>query len=163
MPGRNRAWADTIFCFKSVTDEGEDVSDLLVDAPTVDTLTAVRIVVDLSVRAGAATIVDGTNCVSVGIGVTSTEAFANAPPVIPSPAVSDQYPPRGWLYVATSGVTVNTIQSTSPFIQNAEFHADLRAMRKVDKGVLFIAITNTAILGTATVDVVGRVRVLCLT
>jgi len=50
-------------------------------------------------------------------------------------------------------------------LQNqATFQFDLRAMRKIDKGILFSRIDNTNSVGTAsTVLVRGRIRVLCLT
>jgi len=46
----------------------------------------------------------------------------------------------------------------------AVFKADLRSMRRVDKGKLFLAVSSTFIAGASyNVQIVGRVRVLCLT
>ncbi len=160
MPGRNRAWADTIFCGSVLVDEGSSLINLLLDAPVVDTLTAVRIVIDLSIGPLVTTTVEASNCISVGIGVSSREAVTAA--AIPDPAQSDQYPPRGWLYVANKASRF-IIQSSGIHATYALFQADLHAMRKVDKGVLFLAMGNAGVIGTESVAIFGRVRVLCLT
>jgi len=163
MP-RNRAWADTVYKFKSVASEGNDLQNLLLNAPTVDTLTAVRIVVDLhcSFEAGVA-FADAANSLHVGIGVTSVEAFNQGINAIPEPQFSTQYPPRGWLYVATRGVSMSVESAVGFTINGADFSADLRSMRKVDKGILFCVIQNIGDLNTRTIDFTGRIRVLCLT
>ena len=163
MP-RTRAWADSVHCASVMTDEQDNVIDLLAGAPTSDTLTVARIVLDLSFAHLVAGAVDAENCVSMGIGVTSAQAFAAVPPAVPDPASADEYPPRGWLYVAN--MAVRTYVATSGGAVNslpAVFHVDLRAMRKVDKGILFLAIGNNATTGAQSVTFTGRVRTLCLT
>jgi len=164
MPGRNRAWADTVFNSVQIVAEGVSLTNLLTDAPTVDTLTAVRIVLDLVVAHGAdEPIVDSSNAVSVGIGVCSVEAFGQGINALPEPQFSTQYPPRGWLYVATKPVLAANIGTAGGTRRVAEFSADLRSMRKIDKGILYIVVQNNAILSNKDVDLWGRVRVLCLT
>ncbi len=161
MASRNRAWADTMFCGSLLADEGTIRSNLLIDAPTVDTLTAVRIIVDLSIGPNVVSAADAANCISVGIGVTSAEGFAAG--ATPSPAFTDQYPPRGWLYIATKVSRMFVITSTGLSTTFAEFKGDFRAMRKVDKGILYMEIVNNAVVATGAVAIYGRVRVLCLT
>jgi len=148
-----------VFAGNVIIDEGSLLTDLLVNAPTVDTLTAVRIIMDLEVGHSVTSTVDAFNVHSVGIGVTSREAFAAA--VIPDPEQDSQYPPRGWLYVANKAVRSHQDQGSTK--TQARFVVDLRAMRKIDKGVLYLAQSNNAVVQTLSVDVVGRVRVLCLT
>jgi len=160
MPGRNRAWADTVYSGLVIVDEGSLATDLLVNAPTVDTLTAVRIIIDVVVVLSPAIVSDALNVVSVGLGVTSREAFTAV--ALPDPAASTEYPPRGWLYVANKPVR-STATTVGLDVKEAHFQVDLRAMRKVDKGVLFLALGNAAVLNTLSVDITGRVRVLCLT
>ena len=164
MPGRNRAWSDTIYIGAQINDGAVDVKDLLVNAPTVDTLTAVRIVLDLELRHGSDEGADITSAVHVGIGVCSVEAFAvSEASALPSPAVATEYPPRGWLYANTQHCSESGGAGAVQVQKSAIFKADLRAMRKIDKGILFMVVENQAILGATAIDIWGRVRVLCLT
>ena len=144
-------------------DEQASISNLLLDAPTVDTLTAVRLVVDIVIAHGVDEVFDASNVINVGIGVSSEEAFNVGINGLPEPAFSDKYPPRGWLYVATKPVLSIASAGSQLITRQAEFSADLRSMRKIDKGILFMVVHNNAIFGTADVDIWGRVRVLCLT
>ncbi len=162
MP-RNRAWADTVINSAQILAEQELILNLLLDAPTVDTLTVVRMVIDVEVAHGFdEPPSDRTSAVSLGIGVTSVEAFNQGINALPEPQASAQYPPRGWLYVNTKLVGMQG-DNNSIYRKAGVFVADLRSMRKVDKGVLYMVVHNNAILGSTPVDVWGRVRVLCLT
>ena len=53
--------------------------------------------------------------------------------------------------------------ATGVFNVNAYFEFDMRAMRKVDKGILFMRMANGNINVGGAMEVVGRVRALCLT
>ena len=102
--------------------------------------------------------------VHVGIGVCSVEAFAIGGTSLPSPGTETDYPPRGWLYLASSLCYRAVGAGPIDIVRFAEFQADLRAMRKVDKGVLFLTVVNSAALGASfTIGISGRVRALCLT
>jgi len=159
MASRRRAWSDTRFNGAVLSDEAVSISDLLFDAPTSDTLTVVRILVDLQLSHIVTQAADAANVVDIGIGVSSTEAAAIGPSALPEPAVSTNYPPRGWLYAATKEVrfVVDTESTT------AHFQADLTAMRKVDKGFLFLFIQQVGVTLSASLTITGRVRVLCMT
>ena len=162
MANRNRAWVDSIFTGSQIPDGTSTHTNLLVDAPTVDTLTVVRIIVDIVVAHGVDETGDMSNAVHLGIGVSSVEAFEAIPPVLPSPEVFTEYPPRGWLYVAT--LPVFSTQITVGYARTAvRFVADFGAMRKIDKGILFMSVANDGIFTKSDVDLWGRVRVLCLT
>ena len=164
MARRNRAWADSVFNGGVIAAEGTVLTDLLSDAPVVDTLTAVRIIVDLVVAHGSDEAVSAnmSAAVSVGIGVCSVEAFAQGIDALLESQFTTEYPPRGWLYVSTTPawLGVGTAEASR---REAVFKADLMAMRKIDKGILFMAVQNNAILNTKLIDLWGRVRVLCLT
>ena len=162
MVSRNRAWADQVFD-QVIIAASSFHSNLLANAPTVDTLTAVRIVGDLRVfQNSTVTMSDSAMVIDVGIGVTSTEAFAAGAASLPSPVVSTEYPPRGWLYVARKTYTV-VVQAEGINILWPEFSFDLRSMRKIDKGVLFMSVHNSNSDGAANnVILRGRVRVLLL-
>ena len=164
---RPLAWADTSVAFEATA--GLALVDLLAAAAPIpsDTITVARLIIDLSVYP-----VDlDQNVVYVqrvvaGVGVASDRAFAVAGGLgLPDPRVSNNAPPRGWLWKgswviafsnsATFGVEVSRFPEVS---------LDLRANRKLDKGTLFMVTGKTAISGAETdVDVIGNIRVLCMT
>jgi len=163
MP-RSRSWADLRLAGESLVAGTDILKDILSDAPTSDTLTIVRLVVDLEAHYIITnTITDSDSVVDVGIGVVSAEAFAAGVGAIPDPALSTGYPARGWLYIATKYVGQALTTSTGMFNTNAQFQADLRASRKVDKGKVIIRIANANINVGGAMQVTGRVRALCLT
>ena len=159
MADRNRAWADTILTGQALADKVSTHFDLLANSPVVDTLTAVRIILDVKVYHGVDEVADHSAIIHLGIGVASVEAFAAGTTSLPAPADSTAYPPRGWLYVASKPTGARNTTG----IVVADFQADLRAMRKIDKGILFMCIQQVGVLGSSAVDLWGRVRVLCLT
>ena len=166
MASRPRAWADQRFNAETLNVTGNILADLLENAPTMDTLTAVRIIGDIMVEYDPmSTHSDQLNVIDVGVGVTSVEAFAVGIMGVPQPHNETEYPPRGWLYVATQSVMNSiTTGAEAAVMRAARFQFDLRAMRRVDKGILFLAIQSSAGKGTGiTTLVTGRVRTLCLT
>jgi len=160
---RNRAWADTLFDVNIVSGAAAQNSDLLANAPAVDTITAVRILIRLEAWPPLLSLVDGAMSFDVAIGVSSLEAFGvNA---LPDPNTDNEYPPRGWLYI-DRGFVRNANSSTGPVDQAspAVMKADVRSMRRVDKGKLFLAMSASLLDGSGfDLRVAGRVRVLCLT
>jgi len=164
MTQRNRAWADTILDGDALVAATPFERDLLANAPTVDTLTAVRIVGDITcLYTVNVTVTDSLSRVDVGIGVTSAEALVAGGAALPNPSITaGQYPPRGWLYVATQPV-VQQAESTGIISHMARFVFDIRSMRKIDKGKLFLTVEQNNITVGGSMQMVGRVRVLCLT
>jgi len=164
MTNRNRAWADTRAVAFTLLDGGSLLFDLLTDAPTVDTLTVVRLVGDLTVDFDPTSApVDSMQVIDVGIGVTSSEALLAGVVSLPKPSIPTEYPPRGWLYAATQS-TWETVDSFGIGHESARFKFDIRSMRKIDKGKLFMLIISTNAKGAGfTTLVSGRVRALCLT
>ena len=164
MP-RGRSWADARLTGVSLVAGTDVLVDLLASVvPVVDTLTAVRIIGEFSCHYIVSnTITDSDSFVDVGIGVTSAEAFAAGVASLPDPANAASFPPRGWLYAATGYCGQALTTDTGMFNKNAEFKFDIRAMRKIDKGVLFMRIANANITVGGAMQIVGRVRTLCLT
>ena len=165
MPtGRNRAWADLLFGPSALVVGTDIIVDLLANAPTVDTLTAVRIVGELNAHYDVTnTIVDSDSVVDLGIGVTSMQAFAAGANSVPDPSTMTDYPPRGWLYVTRKYVGQSLTDTTGVTSVQAVFSFDVRAMRKIDKGILYLRMANVMINVGGAMEVSGRVRVLCLT
>ena len=161
MP-RNRAWADRVLNVNLISGAASQNFNLLADAPTVDTLTAVRVILHLTCFPEIGDHPDGIQAIHMGVGVASLEAFnVNA---LPDPNISTEYPARGWLWVDTGAVYQDI--STAPLNRYwiAEFKMDVRAMRKIDKGILFLAMVTDLQAGLSfDLRIVGRTRVLCLT
>jgi len=162
MASRPRAWSDTRIEISALVAGAEQSVDLLEDMPTLDTRTVIRLIGDLWFMISPnSTIVDSLSTVDIGIGVSSAEAFTIAGAALPNPGLPTQFPPRGWLYVNTQPV-IQQAESVGVLNYLAHFKFDLRAMRKVDKGVLFLRMQQANVITGGSMRVIGRVRTLCL-
>ena len=164
MPARRLAWQDTIFDSTTLAAGILQEFDLLANAPTSDTLTVERILVDVWYFPGPTNENEGLAQVSFGIGVASQEAFAAN--ILPDPQSQTEYPARGWLYVATQPALQTMPSGGTPaamWRMDCHFKADIRARRKIDKGILFLNTKNLTVSGDLTLFRQGRVRVLCRT
>ena len=161
---RSRAWADATFD-NILTAGTPKVFDLLAGAlEGSTTLTVSRVILDLEVGIPISSEIEYSQTIHIGIGVCSVEAFAIGPTAIPSPNIVAEYPPRGWLYVATKQCWQFKGVSEGQQKKNAMFQADLRGMRKIDKGILYIHMVSIDQTPTSSaVDMVGRTRAFCLT
>jgi len=107
----------------------------------------------------------GAVSVDLGIGVAAEEAF-NAG-VVPDPDQASESPARGWLWRDRMVMVSNHITGppVNDIFQVSEVRADIRAMRKVDRGILYMRSIARELNPTdfAPVRIVGIVRVLCAT
>ncbi len=160
---RRRAWCDILVNQAVATADQSIPVDILIDFPDTDVKTVVRLIGSLTVfPADFNATNDASMQIDLGIGVGSREAFTAL--VVPDPNVQADYPTLGWLYITTKMVLMNNSSGTLEFLKVAEINFDIRANRKVDKGVLYLVWNNTAAQGTGyTVRMVGRIRALCLT
>jgi len=164
MPDRPRAWGDERFSATSVAAGTPFKRDLLANLAAADVKTAVRIIGELSLYGAVTSESEYDQLVDIGIGVASVEAFTVGGSSLPQPNVDVQQPPRGWMFAAQGHFWQFKAANNEQQRGEQMFRFDLRASRKVDRGVLYLAITNTNISGSSTSAlVVGRVRVLCLT
>jgi len=160
---RRRTWADTKLDGNVLAVGNAVELNLLADAPVSDTLTVARIIGDVTAMYTVnITVTDSLSVVDLGIGVASSEAFNVGGAALPSIDVTDEYPPRGWLYAASLPVWEKA-ESTGVISVVARFVFDLGAMRKIDKGILYLLMKNNNITIGGSMQVVGRVRVMCLT
>ena len=164
---RNRAWVDEIVNENLST--AVLAKDLLVDAgaPLSDTITIARLVIDMVIVPESVELnVSSVQRIDIGIGVSSTAAFAVAAGGgLPDPRLVAEVPPRGWLW-KTSQVFVYSNSATFGIetYLYPRVKADLGAMRKLDKGTLFMVMAKTTLSHTASdLDISGSIRVLCLT
>jgi len=100
--------------------------------------------------------------ISLGIGVVAAPAFTTTG-AVPTPNVDSEFPTAGWV-LRDNGILVNQQDSgTVEAWHFPEFRWDIRASRKVDRGVLFLRVFVADLLaGTVAVKVVGTVRTLVL-
>ncbi len=162
MPSRPRSWGDRKLAIASLVAGVRQDFDLLQGVPKSDTITVARIIGDLTfMYSPNSTVVDSLSQVDVGIGVSSLQAFNTGGAALPDPSQEDEYPPRGWLYAATQPVFTQA-ESVGVIVSVARFVFDLGAMRKLDKGVLYLTMEQNNILVGASMRVVGRVRSMCL-
>ncbi len=157
---RTRVWADLIF--SNIIADGANMPalDVLFDlAPNpIDTITVARLVGYLTITPDLPASLNATQRVDIGIGVVAEKSMSGV--LTPQPDISTDYPARGWMYAATKWVS----QSTTVGFVYPQWEFDIRTMRKVDKGILFIGAGSNNVDGTAfSVRLGGRIRALCLT
>ena len=165
MP-RRRAWAD-FFVSMLLVDAVPQSVDLLTQAPDLDTITVARLVGRLHAQhAGLTTQVDSRMAINIGIGVASVEAFGVAAsaglPIVGSAA---SQPPRGWLYrTQMLSTKVHSTGTTYEINEPDMVDFDIRSLRKVDQGRLFLVAESLDIDFTAAdIRLTGLIRALCLT
>ena len=164
MAHRPRAWADLKFQAQIGSGALMTALDLLADlAPQpLDTITVTRIIGSLHAFIEMPNPeVQGIMACDLAIGVVAASTF---PATVPDPTVTSEYPARGYLYATTKWVAQNSGANSSQSQHMVQWDFDIGAMRRVDKGILYVAAGNTLIDGTAfTLRVGGRLRALCLT
>ncbi len=140
--------------------------DLLVNLTALDTRTAVRIIGRFVWQPNSISgQVDGSMKVDIGIGVATQEAFTAGGASLPNPSIETQQPARGWLYkqhMITTKEHASGVENELTFIDTLMF--DVRAARKVDRGILFLATESNNATGATSFDgrLTGTIRVLCL-
>ncbi len=98
-----------------------------------------------------------SNLFDIGIGVASREALAAT--ALADPETDGDFPQSGWLYRCRHRLLDDAADGRAPL----EIYRDLRAMRKLSRGSVFITATNTAdTSGGFAVVLAGIVRALYL-
>ncbi len=145
---------------------GTDLKDLLVGAVVdLQTKTIIRwigrLLVIPSVVANSSI---SAQLISLGIGVTSRDAFIAGGAAVPNAQTPTEFPVAGWV-IRDQAVMVNQQDSgTVEAWHFPEFRFDIRAARKVDRGIAFMSITNADLIaGTTAVKVAGVIRCLVKT
>ena len=162
MAKRRLAWADTLLSNTLSTSQLN--FDLLVNAPTVDTITVTRLIGHIVITPATLTIAASyIDRVDVGIQVVSSEAFGAA--ALPDPDDDADYPARGWLWrdrIITAYANAAGDEK-EPFFHVPEVRFDVRAMRKVDKGKLVMTVNKGAAVGSTQDQVFHcMIRALCM-
>jgi len=158
MPERRPTqWFDVLFNETIIAGAqiNTDLVEQALDQPR-SRLTVTRTIIDLTVVTQLLNTSEGAMRIRWGIGVASREAFEIVGG-LPDVDDANEYPALGWIGLGT-GMTF----SSTDQLQVYRVQEDIRASRKIDRGVLFMTIDNSAFLGAShTVQVIGRVRALC--
>ncbi len=162
---RGRVWTD-LDVDENHVGGGIGLKDLLVNAEVdLQTKTVIRCIGRLlvipSVVANATV---SAQRMTLGIGVISRESFAAAGTSVPNPGLAVEAPITGWYFKDAATLVNQQDSGTVEAWHFPEFLWDIRAARRVDRGIFFLRFQNNDLLaGTTTVKVVGLVRCLVLT
>ncbi len=158
---RRRAWADVRYSDRVVNSSGEASDNILALLSPTETKPVSRILIQCHVGVSPTSEAEFHQVIDRSIAVISKEAFDLS--TFPDADAVADYPQQGWVYIATLPV-IQSLSGSSLYRLDAEFKADVRGQRKVDRGVLYAQFTNNNVSGTATnLVITGRIRALCLT
>jgi len=163
MASRPVAWGDKIINKTITANAASDNQDLLLRLTDSDTITVTRIIGDIAVvPESPLEAVDGVLAVDMAIGVAAAEAFSvNA---LPDANVDTEQPARGWLYIVRKTIYIAVGAGPVDRYMLPSWHFDVRAARKVDRGILYVSLSTTTLAGASfTTRWVGRIRALCMT
>ena len=160
MP-RPRAWSDTLLGIN--IDGGQLSFNLLSNLAASDTKTVVRLVGEITFFPSVGVTTGETvQAIDIGVMVVSGEAFTAG--VFPDPETDSDTPTLGWLFRTRVGQFVDSSATIPDSWHTPVVRFDIRAGRKVDRGVLVMVMDKSVLDGVAhTLRVVGIVRALCLT
>ena len=157
MP-RQSEWKDNLFDFNLASGQG-NVQSLVANFTEPDKrgMTLIRTIIHIEMFSNTVAGAYGVQVVSAGIGVASQEAFAIGATAISDPQTESDKPTRGWVWrtqiaVSQNGTGLDLVRTIS---------RDIRAVRKLENGELFIVFDSDPGVGTAfTMSVRGLVRTL---
>jgi len=159
--GRHMFWVDLPQSTQIATGAKSEV-DLLVGLTANESrsgITVMRIILMWALAALVHDSGEGSQIVTMGIGIASQEAFAAG--ALADPETTDDFPTGGWLFRGRARTIA--FAADQPAFYERVVERDLRAKRRLNNGVLYQSITNTADQGsTHVVQVAGMTRVLLL-
>lgn len=164
MADRGREWNE--FAIDVLMVAGTRQAFTLFSPDELRSTTLIRIIMDLyfcpdSVSSNG----QGITVLDFGIGIATAQAIAVAAGAgVPDPAVANQRPPRGWLVRGRLFAAQEGSSGVQEVWKVTERHFDLRAARKIDNALVFMALTATTVGGTAFgTNLLGWYRGLSLT
>ena len=124
-----------------------------------DQMTLLRTIIGVDVAVLTHGSAKGSQTVSMGIAVASQEAFAAG--TVSDSEVDTDFPTRGWVWRARYRIFGFLGDGSPHFTRRID--RDLRAMRKLENGEMFLQAANVALEGsTNAVTLTGLIRQLWL-
>ncbi len=161
---RPSVWVDTIL--NDTITSALFTDDLNALLPATERQTVVRIILDfVSYPLNFAGNTESSQVMDMGIGVASQAAFDVAAGAgLPDPRLVAEAPARDWLWATRTSTIFIRGTGVTEALWFSRTRLDLRASRKIDKGVLFLIVAKTAIDGAEfDLTLQGRIRALILT
>jgi len=157
-----RLWEDTGVAMSLSV--GSTASKLSLVSSIVDTrynqMTLLRTIIGLDVARFTHDSGEGSEQVSLGIGIASPEAF-NTALALSDPEVDADFPTRGWIW--RGRYRIYGFAADQPAVFNARVDLDLRSMRKLENGIMYFAAQSSTVEGTSSLSrVSGLIRQLWL-
>ena len=159
-----RVWTDTAGTLTAGSGGGQDFKSLAELAVT-DTRyiqqTLLRTIIGLNVGLTVHDSGEGSQLVSLGIGIVSSDAYSAGLTALPDPRIDADFPTRGWIWRAR--YRVFGFAADQPAVYTQRIDLDMRSQRKLDNGIPLFIITNENVEGAAsTITVHGLIRQLWL-
>jgi len=159
----SRLWIDTGATL-AVANASTDAFSLMTGLTTTESrlaqMTLLRTIIGINLGYSVHDSGEGSQLVSVGIGITSNEAFATAG-ALPDPEVDLDFPARGWVWRGRYRVFGFAADQPAIFTQRVDL--DMRSQRKLESGLAYLIVRNEAVEGVATtIQMTGLIRQLWL-
>ena len=155
-------WIDTILDFQVATGAQGNISLMTGVSATqtrFDRMTLLRTILGFDIANTVHDSGEGSQSVSLGVGITSQEAFAAG--TLPDPEVSGDFPRLGWIWRARYRIWGFAADQPAVFTRRVDL--DLRSQRKLENGEAYLIVSNVANEGsTALIEVTGMLRQLWL-
>jgi len=158
-----RIWIDTGIGMTVTSGGGKNRVSLMtgvsVTQSRFDRMTLLRTILGFDIAYSVHDAGEGSQVVSVGVGIASQEAFAGT--ALSDPETDTDFPTRGWIWRAR--YRIFGFAADQPAIFTRRVDLDLRSQRKLENGEAFLNATNTDEEGVAgTIKMSGLVRQLWL-
>ncbi len=124
-----------------------------------DQMTLLRTIIGLDLAHNVHDAGEGSVLTSIGIGITSQEAFSAS--IFPDPQTATDFPTRGWVWRAQYRTW--SFAADQPAVFTRRVDLDLRSMRKLENGEAYLTVFSTLFDGAASVvSTTGLIRQLWL-
>ena len=160
-----RLWLDTAATLIVAGGGAQNFKSLMTSVTGVQTalaqMTLLRTIVGINIGLTIHDAGEGSQLVSVGIGIASQEAFAAGLGALSDPELDADFPTRGWIWRSRYRVFGFAADQPAVFTQRVDL--DLRSQRKLERGESFMIATNEDVEGTSSpITIHGLIRQLWL-
>ncbi len=159
-----RLWIDAVI--NDTVSTGTPILRSLMEGVTtaqtrLNQMTLLRTIIGLDLARTVHDSGEGSEAVSIGIGVASQDAFNAGTGSVPNPGVSADFPTRGWVW--RQRYRIWGFAADQPAIFTRRLDLDIRSQRKLENGESFLHATLINVEGAnSTINMTGTIRQLWL-